>query len=295
MPVRTRRSIRTGLSYGFSIIDDQPTDWRDAYHWLLQLSWPSLIGILLLLFMGINALFAALFFVSGGITSGEAGASPLECFFFSVQTFGTIGYGALHPVSVLGNALVVLESFVSLVGTALVTGLVFVRFSHVRGKVRFSKQACITVFDDSPHLVVRLGNLRSNRIYDATFRLTLVRTVRTKEGTVLYRNEDLTLIRDQAPNLLSAFSVMHRIDRNSPLWGCTPQSLVANDTELQLAVSGTDETTLQPVHGRHTWEAPAILIGSKLTDVVHEEPNGDVVIDLRTFDAIESIPPITWA
>jgi inward rectifier potassium channel len=292
MPPRTR-VLNTGLSYGFSIIDDQPIDWRDSYHWLLRLSWPRFIGVLVALFLGVNALFATLYFVSGGVTDGAHG-SWLDCFFFSVQTFGTIGYGSLHPVTLAANALVVLESFTSMLATALMTGLVFVRFSHARARVRFSQKACISLVDGIPHLMVRIGNQRSNRIFDTEFRLTLVRTVRTAEGTVMYKNEDLRLVRSQAPSLLSSFAIMHLIDETSPFWESTPASLKAVDAELQVAVSGTDETTLQPVHGRHTWEASSIVFGERLADVVQETPNGDVVVDLRNFNVTMSVEPIRW-
>src|SRR5205085_1475466 len=92
-------------------------------------------------------------------------------FFFSVQTLGTIGYGAMYPVTRLANALVTAESVIGLVVTALATGMVFVRFSRIRGRVVFSRKVTVGPMDGVPTLQVRVGNARSNRIYDVEFRM----------------------------------------------------------------------------------------------------------------------------
>jgi inward rectifier potassium channel len=135
--------------------------------------------------------------------------------------------------------------------------------------------------------MVRLGNERRGRIVDVGFRLTMTRTQRPAEGGVAYRTTDLALVRDRAPALARSWTVLHRIADGSPLAGETPESLAAQDAELTLAVTGTDETSLQAVHAQHTWVHTSVLWGTRLADVLSETADGDVVLDLRRFHDVE--------
>lgn len=288
MPLRTHTRRVDHTSYEMTVIDDRPLDLRDVSHAVLGLSWPATLGLMAGTYLALNALFALGFLLSGGVANAAPG-SFADAFFFSVQTMATIGYGAMYPQSTAAHVLVVVESLVGLVFTAIFTGLVFVRFARIRGRVVFGTRAAFGRLDGAPHVCVRVGNGRSNRIFDAQFRFLVVRTVRRPDEPVMYRSEELKLVRDNAPSLMRAWNLMHRIDEASPLFGATLESLRAAEAELHLAVTGTDETTLQTVHGRHVWEASAFAWGSRLADVVRETPNG-IVIDLRQFDEVTPAP-----
>jgi len=195
----------------------------------------------------------------------------------------------MYPQVMGWDRLGVVGSLVGLVFTALATGLVFVRFSRVRGRVVFANKVCIGRTAGDTHLVVRVGNGRSNQIFDAQFRLALIQTVRPEGEPVLYRSEDLKLVRDNAPNLQRAWNLMHRIDEKSPLFGLTLEQLKAREAELHIAMTGTDETTLQVVHGRRVWEANEIAFDARPADII-SEGEGKVVIDLRRFHDVTAAP-----
>lgn len=290
MALRTRVISNGTSSYRLSVIDDSPLDIRDFSHAVMALSWPATIAAIVAVWLLLNALFAGLFVLTGGVANAAPGSFK-DAFFFSVQTLATIGYGAMYPQSDAAQVLVVVESTVGLFVTAISTGLVFVRFSRIRGRVLFSKRVALGVIDGAPHLCVRVGNGRSNRIFDAQFRLLLVRTMKTAEGTTLYKSEDLELVRDYAPTLQRAWNLMHRIDATSPLFGLTPETLAAQEAELNLALTGTDETTLQPVHGRHMWEAPEFAWGARMADIVSTDAAGNITLDLRRFDDVVPTKP----
>jgi inward rectifier potassium channel len=225
----------------------------------------------------------------GGLNGARDGAFD-DAFFFSVQTMATIGYGVIHPASHVANLIVVSESIVGIVFTAMATGLLFVRFSRVRGRVVFSHKAVISPLEGMPTVQVRVGNGRRNLIYDAELKLMLTRTRHTAEGKVLYRTEDLKLVRSHAPTLGRSWMLLHRIDEESPFFNETPESLKAADAELVAAVTGIDGTALQPVHGRYTWEHFDIEWGARLADVLSEVGN-EVILDLDRFHAVEPTPP----
>jgi inward rectifier potassium channel len=259
---------------------------RDAYHSVLSMSWPSAIGLLAGVYLAMNAVFAVGYLLIGGVSGARPG-SFADAFFFSVQTMGTIGYGSLYPTSLAANLLMTAESIVGLVVTALATGMVFARFSRVSGQILFSEYACISPMDGVPSLHFRIGNDRAGSIYEARVSVSIVRTERTREGHVFYRLYDLTLVRSVSQALARSFTIVHRIDEKSPLWRQTPESCEKAEVEMLVAVAGTDETSLQPVHAQQRYELKNILWGERMADILRELPDGRLELDMRKFHLTE--------
>lgn len=282
MPKKPRREVLRSNGFEVHVLGGRRPGAHDLYHQMLTIPWWGAAAVLASIYLVLNAIFAELYLLAGGLTNAQPG-SFADAFYFSVQTMGTIGYGAIAPSGHPANTLVVVESMVGLGFTAVATGLVFVRFSLQRAQVLFSQRACIGPIDRVPTLSVRVGNERRNRIVDATFRLSLTRTVLTDEGVVMYRAVDLPLVRDRAMALSRAWNVMHRITPGSPLDGVDAEGLVAAEAELTLLVAGIDETTMQPVHAMHLWNASDVAFDHRLADVIDERPDGVMVIDLSRF------------
>jgi inward rectifier potassium channel len=262
----------------------------DWYHALLQMSWTALIGFIAIAFLGVNAIFALLYLQIGGVTHARPD-SFADAFYFSVQTMGTVGYGAMYPESAGANNVMVAESVVSLIVTALATGLVFSKFARPIGRVAFSRYAVISPMDGVPTLMIRVGNERGNSIVEATVHLTLSRTVHTAEGVVFYRLVDLKLDRERSPAVTRSWTILHRIQEGSPLFGATPESLAKEEAELMATISGTDDTSYQPVHAREQYENRDILWGARYADVLSETPDGDIVLDVRRFhEVVPTVP-----
>ncbi|MCA9609251.1 MAG: hypothetical protein KC619_26800 [Myxococcales bacterium] len=271
--------------YDFRLIGAPRTPLRDFYHALMRLSWPTTLTCIVVVYLFLNALFAAAYLGVGGVASARTG-SFADAFFFSVQTMGTIGYGALSPTTPAANVLVVVESVISLLFTALATGLVFAKFSRPTARVMFSERLALSDMNGVPTLAFRIGNARSNQIVDAVVRMTLVRTEQTLEGKTFYRTVDLEPARSRILSLQRAWVVLHVVDERSPLFAETAASLAEKEGEIQVTVSGTDDIWMQTVHASHRYMADDIAWGSRLVDIVHEEGDS-FVIDLRKFHAVE--------
>jgi inward rectifier potassium channel len=288
-------SVKTeGADYEIRVVGARPTPLRDFYHALLRASWWATVGAISGAYLAANALFAAAFMVTGGVAGGleHAGAASFrDAFFFSVQTMGTIGYGAMFPRSTAANVVVVVESIVSLLLTALATGLVFAKFSRSRARFMFTRQVTISPMNGAPTLTLRLGNERGNQIVDAHIRMVLTRTERTSEGRTFYRMLDLVPTRDRVPALSRSWTVLHRIDATSPLHGETPASMAEKDAELGIMVVGLDETSMQTVHVSHRYFARDIIWGARHADVLTETPEGHLVLDLHRFHDLEPTEP----
>ncbi len=275
--------------YEIRVIGAPRTPLRDFYHALLRLSWPATIAAVVGAYLAANALFAGLYLASGGVAHARPG-SLRDAFFFSIQTMGTIGYGAMYPETDAANLLVTLESVLGLVLTALTTGLVFARFSRPTARLVFSERVAISPMDGVPTLAFRVGNRRGNRIVEALMRVALVRTELSREGHVFYRMLDLKLSRERMLSLTRAWTVLHPIDETSPLFGETPESLTQKEVELLITVSGTDDIWMQTVVASHRYGNAEIVWGARLADVLSEDRNV-LTLDLRKFHDLESTKP----
>ncbi|MEO6952145.1 MAG: ion channel [Polyangia bacterium] len=262
----------------------------DLYHRFLRVSWGQALSAMVVVFLSINLVFAAIYDLIGGIEHARPG-SYADAFFFSVQTMATIGYGDMHPSTTGANCVMVTEAMVSLLVTALVTGLMFAKFSVSNARIVFTREVAIHPMDDVPTLTFRLGNARGNQIVEAQLRVVMMRTETTKEGVVFYRMYDLALRRERSQAFTRSWTALHAIDDKSPLFGATPESLVRDEIELIVSVIGIDDTSMQQVHARHTYDASKILFGARHVDILLEQPNGDFVLDLTRFQDLQPTTP----
>lgn len=263
---------------------------RDLYHVFLRASWVVSLGSLVAVFLLVNLGFAAVYTLVGGVANAREG-SFVDAFFFSVQTMATIGYGSMYPTTVAAHVAVVAEAIVGLLVTALSTGLVFAKFTVPDGRIRFSTHAVVSPMNGVPTLQIRVGNERGNAVVEAVFHVTLTRTETTAEGKVFYRALDLPLARHRVASLYRSFNLLHPIDARSPLHGLTPADLAAQEVELAVSVTGTDETTVQPVFGRCRYPTEQIRYGFRPSDILRVLPDGRLELDVRGFDGIDPTPP----
>jgi inward rectifier potassium channel len=287
---QVKRVRPPGADYEIRIVGDRPQPLRDFYHALLERPWWVTIAAISGTFLAANALFAVAYLAVGGVA--HAGPSSFrDAFFFSVQTMGTVGYGAMFPQSTAANLVVTAEAITGLTLTALATGLVFAKFSRSTARLIFTENVVISPVNGVPALQFRLGNERGNQIVDAQIKVLLIRTETTTEGRTFYRMLDLGLTRQRALSLSRSWNVVHLIDAQSPLHGETPASLAAKEIELQVQVIGLDDATMQMVHGGHRYFARDFMWGHRLADVLSETPDGHLLLDLRKFHDVEPIEP----
>ncbi len=285
------RKVRSPGGFDVWLIGGSSDRSVDLFHGFLRLSWPGVIGTIAGSYVAVNLLFACAYAATGGIAHARPG-SLVDAFWFSFQTMGTIGYGAMYPETTLANALVASESVVGLLVTAIATGLVFARFTRIASRIVFTTHAVITPMEGVPTLTFRVGNDRLNTVLDARISVTLSRVEKTREGVTFYRNYDLKLVRDRNFALTRTWTVMHTITPDSPLYGTTPEGNVENQVEINVFVQGTDDTTHQPVFGNANYESEKLVYGARHADVLAYAPDGLLTLDLRDFDTLVPTKPI---
>jgi inward rectifier potassium channel len=283
---------RTGdpLSYRLKLVVRAGVGTKDLYHWFLRTSWGAVLATIAAMYLTVNILFALAFAAVGGVSPARPG-NILDAFYFSVQTFGTIGFGHMHPTSNAANLLVTLESFTSVVFTALVTGLLFSKFSRPTGRIGFADKAVIFPFNGAPTLSIRVGNERGNRVLEAQVNVDLSRKVTTAEGVEFYRVVQLKLARHRIAALARSFSLLHTIDESSPLFGLTPELFLKDDCELFVSVTGLDDTSGQPMFGQAVYEPEDLVFGARHADVLSLDADGNMLMDASKFDALLPTKP----
>jgi inward rectifier potassium channel len=271
--------------------------WDDIYHRALTVRWPVFFALVAAIFLLLNAAFAGLYQFGTAPIANQYPRGFAGAFFFSVETLSTVGYGDMHPQTVYAHVLATLEIFTGMVSIALVTGLIFSRFSRPRAKIIFADHPVVRVIDGKPTLMVRAANMRQNVIAEAFAQLHLLRLEVSPEGFRWRRIHDLKLVRDRHPIFVLSWSLMHVIDESSPLHGETPESLEAMDSAFLLSIEGVDETTSQSMLARQQWSHHALRWNHRYLDLVSEGADGTNIIDYTVFHDVLPIeegdnPPI---
>jgi inward rectifier potassium channel len=264
----------------------------NLYHFLLTMSWTKFLMLVLLLYFFSNVVFGGLYALLGGASLVDTSELPMQNiflrgFFFSVQTFATIGYGTIHPVGLLPNLLVTVESYYSLLANALITGLVFARFSRPEAKIIFSENIVIAPYRNTTGLMFRLVNNRNNQLIELRAQVLYARFVE-ENGNFVRRFDLLKLERDKVSFFPLAWTVVHPIDEDSPLYNCTEEDFRNNDAEILVLLSAIDETFAQAVHTRTSYKIDELKFGYKFSNM-YDQTNSDepITIDVRKLSKIE--------
>lgn len=272
---------------------DSDRYFADIYHHLLTSSWPFLLLQIAVAFFAINAVFALGYYLDGGIENARPGSFS-DVFFFSVETMATIGYGRMLPVTLLAHILMSFEALTGLIGLAVVTGLIFAKFSRPSARVRFSRHAVISARDGVPSLMFRMANVRTNQIVEAQVHVLLARAEVTVEGEDVWRFYDLELKRYRNATFRHSWTVVHPIRPGSPLYAASAESLAAAFAEIVVSMTGIDGVLVQTVYARHTYDASDVVWGARLTDVMIKLSQGDFAIDYGKFDGVDQSEMPLW-
>jgi inward rectifier potassium channel len=264
----------------------------NLYQALLTMSWPKLFGLIGAFYLIGNALFALGYLECGaGALVGSTGFSNAfeRAFFFSVETSSTIGYSNLTAVGVGAHVLMMVEVLVGLLSFAVVTGVVFARFSRPAAKLVFSNRAVIAPFQGGRAFMFRVVNARNTQLIDLRARIVFTR-FEEKNGMRMRQYYQLNLERPSVVFIPLSWTVVHPIEESSPLYGMTPQGLERERGEFLVLLTGMDEISAETVHARSSYMSPEIVWNAKFTNVfVPPRPGTPVTIDLRKFHDIEPV------
>ena len=244
---------------------------QDIYYYAMTSSWPMFFTAVAGVFLLFNALFACMYMLGQNPIANMTPDNFLGAFFFSVETLATVGYGDMHPQTVYAHVIATAEIFVGMASVALITGVMFARFSRPRSSVVFAEAPVSHVAEGRRLLMIRMANARMNTISEASAKLRLLRDETSLEMGNFRKIYDLKLERDQHPIFVLGWTVIHVIDESSPLYECNPDSLKASNAAIILSIEGMDDTTSQTQRARHYYPCSKIRWNHRYVDILSNQ------------------------
>ena len=268
------------------------TSWRDMHPYLFMIntSWPVFATMIFTGYVIANVVFALVYLAIGvehlqGADTSTAFGRFLSAFFFSAQTFTTLGYGRLSPDGLLSNLVAAFQAFLGLLAFAVAAGLLFGRFSRPVARIAFSRQMVVAPYQAGTSLQFRIANRRSNNLMEIEAQVLLM-TVEPSDHGLLRKYRPLTLERSSIQFLPLTWTVVHPIDEASPLWGQTVDHLTRQQAEFLILIKAFDDTFFQTVHVRHSYRHEEVAWGVRFVTAFEEDPRGEMVLDLKRLSEI---------
>jgi len=275
----------------FTKIGASHYDFSDPYHLALTMRWPAFVVAVFAFYGLITSIFAALYLAQPGCVANARPGSLADSFFFSIETLATVGYGEMAPATLYGHWVSSAEIVSGMAFTAIMTGLVFVRFSKPKAKIVYAENAVITRHNGRPTLMVRIGNGRTSLLTDLEVRLDALLHRTTEEGRRYRGVHELRLNRTAIPIFPLTHTLMHEIDAQSPLAGLDADTLAASDAWLVLSLEARDPGLAATVYDQRMYPASRIKFAMRYCDTISDEGDGHVVMDLRRISLIEPDHP----
>ncbi len=264
------------------------------YHQLLTTSWLGFLALAGAAYVALNVVFAFGYLACGadalqGPGSAMLGGRFSQAFFFSIQTFATIGYGQIGPNGLAANMVVTVEALVGLMYQALATGLLFARFARPTVSVLFSRNAVIGPYGDGQALMFRIVNRRRNEIMQLEAQVLFSALEPDNRGGTVRRYSILPLERNKVTFFPLSWTIVHPLDAASPLVGKTPGDLERIEGEILVLLTGIDEAFEQTVHTRSSYRADEISWNSRFRSMFRPpDARGRVSVDISRVHEIES-------
>jgi inward rectifier potassium channel len=264
---------------------------RDSFQYLVSLNWGVFLSLVIGAFIALNAVFATIYTLVG--IEHILGHNPamndwFTCFFFSVETLTTIGYGHLSPDGLLMNLVVSCEAIFGLLGFALATGIMYARFSRPTARIKYSDTLLITPYKDITSLQFRLANRRDNVLMDAEIKLVL--TLTEHHGDNRKRQfYELDLESDMITFFPLTWTVVHPITEESPLFHMTLKDLKRFETEILISFKAFDDAYSETIYSRYSYTHNEIEENKKFVPAFIIKPSGKTILDLNKLSIVEKV------
>jgi inward rectifier potassium channel len=295
-PQTTTRATTTAYGVGRSRFEIRNLDQRwfnDVYSYMLAISWRRLLCVFFLVYCGTNGVFAFLFWLGGNDIANARPGSFADAFWFSVQTYATIGYGGMSPATSYAHVLVTLEAFVGMMAMALGTGIVFAKFSRPTARVEFSNNLVVHTRNGRPVIEFRLANQRRGSLSDATMKFSVIKDEVTAEGQPMRRGHNLELERPSMPVLSLAWNLIHVLDEQSPIQALSTGGNLDHITGFIASLTAHDDTMAETVHARQFYNPEEVLHNVRFVDMIDGKSRpGVIIID---HSLLHEVRPVSLA
>jgi inward rectifier potassium channel len=271
------------------------------YHTMLAMSRTKFLLLIFSIYIFVNLVFAAIYYIIGiehlaGVNSGSTMKNFSEVFFFSTQTFTTVGYGRISPTGFLTSAVATFEAFLGLLSFAIATGLFYGRFSRPQAFLKFSHHALISPYKDGIALMFRMSPYKNNILSEAEAKLTAAIQIE-ENGKRMNKFYPLSLEISKVNSLMLSWTVVHPIDEKSPLYNLNADDMKNARMEILVFVKAFDEVFSNTVMSRTSYIADEIIWGAKFKIMYYpSEDKTKTILDLdmvNDYEKIDLLQPVS--
>lgn len=257
----------------FNVIRQPLSFWDNVYYHLVTMRWGYFFLIIFGFFLVINLAFSLLYLWLGmdsfiGVVTGNVGHNFMQAFFFSSQTLTTVGYGHISPNGLIVSLLASIEAFMGLLAFALITGLLYGRFSRPRAKIVFSPQMLIAPFQGGKALMLRMGNASKSELIETEAQVLMAFNQRDENGSLTRKFYTLSLEINKISFFTMSWTIVHALNEDSPIHNFSEQDLFDANAEIMVLVKGTDEISQQVVHARSSYSADEIVWNARFSPII---------------------------
>ncbi len=261
-------------------------DWADPYRIAVDLTWPQFLVGLVGFYLSVIALFAVLYTLMPGSVANARPHVFVDHFFFSLETLATVGYGFMYPATFYGHVVAAVEIMTGLAFTAILTGLIFVRFSKPRAKFLFAEHPVITMHNGMATLMLRVGNGRATVLADARIKIGVLISETSQEGATFRRTHELALVRSSIPVFPLTWTIMHEINDASPLHGMSAQGYLNADVRLFVSFEARDPSLALVVHDLRSYGPADVMFATHYADVISIDELGHSCADMTRISEV---------
>jgi len=282
------RMVNKDGSFNIKRIGISVRDRASGYQSMLTMPRWRFLSIIFIFYFLINCFFTLLYWLAG--PSGLQGVEKVrfwgrikELFFFSTQTFTTVGYGRVNPVGEITNWIAAIESLIGFLSFAIAAGLLYGRFSRPRSFIRFSESLVYAKYKEGHALMFRLVCYKDDHLLtNAEVRLN-ARIVTKNKG---YQFFNLNLERSHVDSLVLNWTVVHPIDEHSPFFGLSQKEIVNLQPEISAYLTGFDEVYSSVVVARVSYAIKDFKFGFKFLPMYFSR-NQRTELDLSKLNLID--------
>ena len=265
-------------------------DWADPYGMAVRLGWRRFLLTILGIYVLFTSVFALAYMLQPDAVGNARRGAFSDHFFFSLETLATVGYGELYPATFYGHCVATVEILTGVFFSAILTGLVFVRFSKPRAKFVFADHPVVTTHNGRSTLMLRVGNGRAAVLADARVKMSVLLSEQSEEGLSFRRTHELALARNTIPVFALTWTIMHEINEHSPLHGLDAAAFMTDDVRMFVSLEARDPDLATVVHELHDYDPADVVFGMRYADVITIDENKRPTADMTRMSELEPDP-----
>jgi inward rectifier potassium channel len=253
------------------------------YHTMLNMPSWKFFGTLFTFYLTVNFIFGSVYYFVGakefvGVLATTPWQFFKEMFFFSTETYTTVGYGRVNPIGDTANSIASVESMLGFLSFAIATGLLYGRFSKPKAFLLFSKDALISPYRDGSALMFRFATYKDNHTMTNVDIKVNAALLVEENGKTTFRFYDLNLERNHVESLPMNWTVVHPLTSDSPIYDFTREDMKKADLEIYVSVRAFDDVYSNIVQQRTSYTYEEILFGRKFVPMYRESDDGKTTI-----------------